>query len=89
MPRILAIVCLLLLVSCSKPPPNFEDVPPAEDLYAEGRQEIENREARWWWPYGDHSDAIEILVQDDCARCREKRTPDRVSRSRKGLVWRS
>ncbi|MCG8591772.1 MAG: outer membrane protein assembly factor BamD [Proteobacteria bacterium] len=33
----------LLVVGCRTPAPSFEDVPPAEDLYAEGQQVLEGR----------------------------------------------
>jgi outer membrane protein assembly factor BamD len=59
--RTLAIACALCFAGCSKPPPTFEDVPPAEDLYAEGMEELENTRARWYWPFSDHSDVIEVF----------------------------
>jgi len=59
--RTSAILCLLLLAGCAKPPPSFEDVPPAEDLYAEGLEELESQRARWYWPFTDRSDAIEVF----------------------------
>ncbi len=61
MPRILAMLCLLLLASCAKPPPTFEDVPPAEDLYAEGIEKLQNVRATWYWPFSNHNDAIEVF----------------------------
>ena len=54
-------VLSLLVVACASEPPAFEDIPPAEDLYAEGQQKLEGKRKRWYWPFTDHSDAIEIF----------------------------
>lgn len=51
----------LLAVACATSPPTFEDVPPAEDLYAEGQEQLESGGKRWYWPFADHTDAIETF----------------------------
>ncbi len=51
----------LLVAGCAKPPPTFEDVPPADELYEEGIDKLEH--GRWLWviPRADHSGAIETF----------------------------
>jgi outer membrane protein assembly factor BamD len=60
--RILTLLAAIALVSgCAKSPPGFENVPPAEELYAEGQQTLEERRFLRIIPYVDYGDAIEIF----------------------------
>jgi outer membrane protein assembly factor BamD len=47
--------------ACAKPPPAFEEVPPAEDLYAKGQKILEGE--RWIGiiPHTDYTEAIETF----------------------------
>ncbi|MGE4606476.1 MAG: outer membrane protein assembly factor BamD [Myxococcota bacterium] len=45
--------------ACAKPPPVFEDVAPAEDLYAEALKTMEGRHWVTWIPLVDYTAAIE------------------------------
>ena len=42
-------LCLALchLAACKSPPPAFEEIPPAEDLYAKGQKILQGE--RWVW----------------------------------------
>jgi outer membrane protein assembly factor BamD len=53
------LVALLLAAGCAKSPPQFEEVPPAEELYAEGQKTLEGKRFLGLWPYTDYGDAIE------------------------------
>lgn len=56
-----AIALLLLAAGCAKPPPEFEDVPPAEDLYEEGQETLEGTRFLGLWPFVDYGAAIETF----------------------------
>ncbi len=53
------LVCGLLIFGCAKPPPAFEDVPPAEDLYTEALEIMEGRRWVGLLPFVDYTVAIE------------------------------
>ncbi len=60
--RCLAVLVLLLLVAgCAKPAPSFEDVPPADELYAEGLDKLEHGKFLWVIPRSDYDAAIETF----------------------------
>ncbi len=52
---------LLLGAACSKPPPTFEEVPPADELYAEGEQQVKERRVFGFIPFVNVEDAIETF----------------------------
>jgi outer membrane protein assembly factor BamD len=56
-------LCLALchLAACKSPPPAFEEIPPAEDLYAKGQKILQGE--RWVWiiPHTDYGKAIETF----------------------------
>jgi len=58
---IAAIALLLLAAGCAKPPPEFEEVPPAEELYQEGQKILEGKRFLGFWPYTDYGGAIETF----------------------------
>jgi outer membrane protein assembly factor BamD len=58
---VLAIVLLALALGCAKPPPEFEEVAPAEDLYAEGQKILEGKRYFGLIPYTDYGAAIEAF----------------------------
>jgi outer membrane protein assembly factor BamD len=58
---VLAIVLLALALGCAKPPPEFEDVAPAEDLYAEGQKILEGKRYFGLIPHTDYRSAIEAF----------------------------
>ena len=58
---IAAIVTLFLVTGCAKPPPEFEDVPPAEELYQEGQKILEGTRILGVWPYVNYGKAIETF----------------------------
>jgi outer membrane protein assembly factor BamD len=51
-------LALLLATACASPPPTFEEVPPAEELFAEGQKILEGE--RWLGiiPHVDYTEAI-------------------------------
>jgi len=51
----------IALIGCAKPPPTFEDVPPAEDLYAEGQKILAGGTWLWIIPRIKHTDAVEVF----------------------------
>lgn len=53
-------MALALAAGCAKPPPSFEDVPPAEELYQEGQRLLEE-ERDGFWPWSDTSGSIEAF----------------------------
>ena len=58
------VLCLSLvlgLAGCAKPPPSFEDVPPADELYRTGQEILEG--TRFWGivPYTNYGKAIETF----------------------------
>ena len=58
---IAAIATLLLATGCAKPPPEFEEVPPAEELYEEGQKILEGTRILGVWPYVNFGKAIETF----------------------------
>jgi outer membrane protein assembly factor BamD len=58
---ITAIASLILVAGCAKPPPEFEDVPPADELHEEGRKILEGTRFLGLWPYVDYGEAIETF----------------------------
>jgi outer membrane protein assembly factor BamD len=50
-----------LAPGCAKPPPTFEEVPPAEDLYAEGQKILEGERWAGIIPHTDYAKAIETF----------------------------
>ena len=54
-------LALCLAAACASTPPAFEEVPPAEELYAKGQQILEGE--RWLGiiPHTDYSEAIETF----------------------------
>jgi outer membrane protein assembly factor BamD len=58
---IAAIATLILAAGCAKPPPEFEDVPPADELYEEGQKTLEGTRFLGLWPYVDYAEAIETF----------------------------
>jgi outer membrane protein assembly factor BamD len=53
-----AAVASALLVGCGKPPPTFEDVPPADELYEKGQKQLEGSRYLWLIPHTDYEEAI-------------------------------
>ena len=56
-----AIATLILVAGCAKPPPEFEDVPPAVELHEEGRKILEGTRFLGLWPYVDYDEAIDTF----------------------------
>jgi outer membrane protein assembly factor BamD len=54
-------IALLLATACQSPAPTFEEVAPAEELYAEAQKILEGE--RWVWiiPHTDYTEAIETF----------------------------
>jgi outer membrane protein assembly factor BamD len=61
---VLAIVLLALALGCAKPPPEFEEVAPAEDLYAEGQKILEGKRYFGLIPYSDYAVLAELAIAD-------------------------
>jgi outer membrane protein assembly factor BamD len=59
--RIAVLVLLLVVAGCAKPPPSFEDIPPADELYAEGVDQLEHGRILWVIPRSDYGAAIETF----------------------------
>lgn len=59
--RIAIALAVIAAVGCAKPPPTFEDVPPAEELYTEGQKLLKKK--HWWWfiPTFNNNQAIETF----------------------------
>lgn len=58
------LACLVLAPGCSqKKKPAFEDVPPAEDLYAKGMKQLEGRKILGIVPWVNYTKAIESFQQ--------------------------
>ena len=55
----LAIVAATVWIGCSKGPPAFEEVPPAEELFAEGQKELEGKRLLNILPWVNYDSAIE------------------------------
>jgi outer membrane protein assembly factor BamD len=60
-PFLALLLALGLAAACAKPPPSFEEVPPAEELFAKGQKILEGE--RWLGiiPHTDYSEAIETF----------------------------
>ncbi|HJO23474.1 MAG: outer membrane protein assembly factor BamD [Myxococcota bacterium] len=54
-------LALVAVVGCAKPPPTFQDVPPAADLYAEGQEMLASGTWLWIFPRVKHTKAIEVF----------------------------
>jgi outer membrane protein assembly factor BamD len=54
-----ALLAASLCLGCSKGPPTFEDVPPAEELFAEGQEDLQGKRLLWMLPWVNYDDAIE------------------------------
>jgi outer membrane protein assembly factor BamD len=54
-------VTALLFASCTTPPPSFEDVAPAEDLYAEGQKILRGTNFLWVYRFVSYTKAIETF----------------------------
>ena len=52
---------LLLAAACSTPAPTFEEVAPAEELYAEALEVLAGGRMLWFWPRTDFDRAIEMF----------------------------
>jgi len=60
--RISALLAVLVVaVGCAKPPPEFEEVAPADELYAEGQRILEGGRLLWVIPHTDYEAAIETF----------------------------
>jgi len=61
--RILSTLSLALLVAwgCARPPPAFEEIPPAEDLYQQGLETLEGRRILGLYRFVNYSTAIETF----------------------------
>ncbi len=59
--RAVAAAALLLALACSKPPPEFEEAPPAEELYATGLNQLEGKRLLGMIPYLQVNPAIETF----------------------------
>ena len=49
----------IIAVGCATTTPDFEDVPPAEELYADGLETLEGRRILYLFTYVDYDSAIE------------------------------
>jgi len=56
---VLAIAATTLWIGCSKAPPTFEEVPPADQLFEEGQAELEGRRVFNMLPWVNYDSAIE------------------------------
>lgn len=59
-PTLLVLVAALA-VGCAKPPPEFEEVAPADQLYADAQKILEGKHYLGFIPYTDYGAAIETL----------------------------
>jgi outer membrane protein assembly factor BamD len=57
----LATLLVVLAVGCAKPPPEFEDVAPADELYADGEEILEGSPYLGFIPYTNYGEAIETF----------------------------
>jgi outer membrane protein assembly factor BamD len=58
---IAAIATLIIAAGCAKGPPEFEEVPPADELYEEGQKTLEGKRLLGLWPWVDYDEAIETF----------------------------
>jgi len=61
LPLFLAAIATAAALACAKPPPAFEEVPPAEELYQEGLAILEDDRALWVIPWTNYTQAIETF----------------------------
>ena len=59
--RITVTLAVIVAVACAKPPPTFDDVPPAEDLYAEGQKILNGGTWLWILPRVKYTEAVEVF----------------------------
>ena len=59
--RIALTLAAVTLTGCAKPPPTFEDVPPAEDLYAEGQEILQGGTWLGILPRVQYTEAVETF----------------------------
>ncbi len=61
--RFLSTLSLALLVAwgCASPPPTFDEIPPAEELYQQGLETLEGRRILWFYRHVDYTAAIETF----------------------------
>ena len=59
--RIALALAAVTLIGCAKPPPIFEDVPPAEDLYAEGQEILQGGAWLGIIPRVNYTEAVETF----------------------------
>jgi outer membrane protein assembly factor BamD len=57
----LAAVAVVVAAACAKAPPTFEEVAPADELYAKGLEILKGKRLLGVWPYVDHDAAIETF----------------------------
>ncbi|MEE2674989.1 MAG: outer membrane protein assembly factor BamD [Myxococcota bacterium] len=57
----LAALLALLLTSCASDVPSFEDVAPADELYAEGQEILEGTNILWLYRFVNYTSAIETF----------------------------
>jgi len=57
----IALIALLLALACAKPPPEFEEVPPADELYEEGLRILEGERYLGIIPHTDYAEAIDVF----------------------------
>ncbi len=55
------LVCLLTIISCADKPLDFEDVPPADELYAKGLKQLEGRDFFGVYTYVNYRKAVETF----------------------------
>ena len=58
---IAAIATLIIAAGCAKSPPEFEEVPPADQLYEQGQKILEGERVLGLWPRVDYAEAIETF----------------------------
>jgi outer membrane protein assembly factor BamD len=55
------VIALAVAIACAKPPPEFEDVAPADELFAEGEKTLEGTRYLGIIPHTDYGSAIETF----------------------------
>lgn len=58
---VVAVLALIVAIGCSKDAPTFEEVVPAEELWAKGQKALEERTILWVIPRVDYATAIETF----------------------------